>query len=285
MSKKAKATKAPKTHVAIVLDKSGSMASTKDAAIRGYNEQVQQLKENAKNGQEILVSLVTFNGDVFEHLWDVPAEKLQEANHESYQPLGSTAMRDAVGFTVKKLLDTTDPNEENVAYLMIIISDGETNADHHYAPNALRELIQSCQSSGKWTFTYLGCSQEYLNEVAAQTSIPVSNMGSWSNETKGAALGGIKAAAYRSGGYFSDRSKGITSKMDYMSDTIGASANFEACVDPDADKLDAIPAATIPTWVGKKLGDVQTIGSSEVFANSVRADWSKYSPPNNQAKA
>ena len=63
MSKK---NKNPKTHVAIVLDKSGSMGDTKDATISGYNEHVQQLKKNAQDGQEILVSLVTFNGEVFE---------------------------------------------------------------------------------------------------------------------------------------------------------------------------------------------------------------------------
>jgi hypothetical protein len=37
------------------------MASTKSAAIAGFNEQVQQMKINAQT-QDILCSLVTFNG-------------------------------------------------------------------------------------------------------------------------------------------------------------------------------------------------------------------------------
>ena len=103
------------THVAILLDKSGSMAKTKEQAIVGFNEQIQQIKENAKD-QDIRTYLITFNASVFEHVWGEPAEKLTEASAEDYIPSGGTAMRDAIGYTLQKLLDTTDPKEsDNVA--------------------------------------------------------------------------------------------------------------------------------------------------------------------------
>ena len=70
------------THVAILLDKSGSMGnpevygdvqranSIRDAAIVGFNEQIQEIQENAKS-QDIRTYLVTFNSEVFEHVWGI----------------------------------------------------------------------------------------------------------------------------------------------------------------------------------------------------------------------
>ncbi len=281
-----------KTHVAIILDKSGSMASTKSAAIQGYNEQVQQLKENAKNGQEILVSLVTFNGNVFEHMWEVSADKLQEANADSYQPLGATAMRDAVGFTVQKLLDTTNAEEENTAYLVVVISDGETNSDNYFKVktinesgkvievNPLRELVEKCQKTGKWTFTYMGCSESYLKIISEETAIPIANMAAWSNATKGHTLGAMKSAIKRSATYFDDRSKGVTSKLNFYEESGVACADFSACVD-DTDNLPINTGGSGPD-LGKPKPIPSAIcakeGSLEVFANSSRVDWNKYSP-------
>ena len=42
-------TKKPKTHVAIVLDRSSSMHGQREKAVEGYNEHVQQLKIDAKD--------------------------------------------------------------------------------------------------------------------------------------------------------------------------------------------------------------------------------------------
>ena len=265
----------PVTHVAIVLDKSGSMNRTKTAAITGYNEQIQQLKANAKDGQEILVSLVTFTGNVYEHLWEVPVDQLQEASAESYVPDGATAMRDAVGYTVQKLLDTTDSKKENTAYLVIVISDGETNSDKFFKAkminesgkmievNPLKELVESCQKTNKWTFTYMGCSEEYLKTIAEETAIPIANMAAWSNATEGQTYGGIKMASCRSASYFKDRSEGLTSKLNYMDESGVACMDFTQCC---AAPADVPPPVTTTTT------------SAATFANSTNADWQKYAP-------
>lgn len=169
----------PKTYVTIVLDKSGSMGGTKVATIQGFNEQVQQIKENAKN-QDIFASLVTFNGEVFENLWCVEAANLQEATVADYHCNGSTAMRDAIGYTIDKLQNTVE-DDENTAYLMIIISDGEENSSVHVSVDSLRERIDACQATKRWTFTYMGCNADYLKKVAKETNIPISNMAIWNN--------------------------------------------------------------------------------------------------------
>ena len=174
--------KKPKTRMAVILDKSGSMATTKSQAVEGLNEQIQQAREHAKE-HDLRCSLVTFNGEVFEHLWDVPAEKLIEAKPEDYNPNGSTAWLDAVGYTIQKLLSTEGPEDAETAYLVYVISDGQTNADMHYNGEALKELIEGCMATKRWTITYMGHNARYLQEVARQTGVPLTNCAAWSNKS------------------------------------------------------------------------------------------------------
>jgi uncharacterized protein YegL len=194
----------PKTRMAIVLDRSGSMASTKDAAIEGLNEQVQQARLRA-NEHDLRCSFVTFNGEVFEHLWDQPASELQEADPNDFQPMGGTAMRDAVGYTVQKLLATAGPDDGETAYLVYVISDGQTK---------------------RWTFTYMGCDEAYLRLIAAQTGTPIANFAAWSNKTGRDARKALHAQAVRSKGYFEQRAAGQMASPNYANNVLGAVADF-----------------------------------------------------------
>ena len=269
-----------KTYVAIILDKSGSMASTKAGAISGFNEQIQQLKEDSKS-QEIYCSLVTFNGEVFEHLWNVPADQLSEANAEDFQPLGSTAMLDAVGYTVQKMLNTTDHEDPNTAYLIITISDGQTNLDRHYSWESLKELTQSCEATKKWTFTYMGCTKEYMQQVAKNVGIQTSNVAAWSNDSIKHASLGFANMRSRQKKYFAERAMGQTVAGHYASDDLSV-ADFTAKVaesepSPVVLDLNSLPkvdfenvlnsqpkyqAQNSPTWNGGKL-----------FENSMKVEW------------
>ena len=271
----------PKTNVAIILDKSGSMSTTKKGAISGFNEQVQQLKEDSKT-QEIYCSLVTFNGEIFEHLWNVPAAQLSEANEEDFVPIGATAMRDAVGYTVQKLLNTTDHEDPNTAYLVIIISDGETNSDQHYSWDALRELTQGCEATKKWTFTYMGCTKEYMEELSQNVGTHVSNMAAWSNASVGAASKGFSGMRTRQAKYFTERSMGQLAAANYASDSLEVADFTEdvAEVAPapvvinvaDLPKVDFASVLSRQPKYENKESPAWNGGS--LFANSMKVAWS-----------
>lgn len=214
-----------RTIVALILDQSGSMCTTVAQAVQGYNEQVQQMKLNSKD-QEILCCLVTFNGQVYEHQWLVNANELSEAAPEDYITNGSTAMRDAIGYTLDKLIKTTDINDENNAYLVFVVSDGDENASQHYSAGSLRERIQTLQDTKRWTFSYMGCDEKYLKKVAAETAIPVANMAMWSNATPELATRGIKFAAAKMNKYYRERvsGKNCNSRLYSLDDLSSADA-------------------------------------------------------------
>lgn len=228
--------KKPITHVAMILDQSGSMGSTRGAAVQNYNEQVQQAKLNSKD-QDIFCSLVTFNGEVFEHVWAESAEKLNEANEKDYVAEGATAMRDAIGYTVKKLLETTDSKNENVSYLVVIISDGEENSSKHFKAlnqhdinmgkkDELKALIEEVQSTKRWTFTYMGCDEYYIKKVSEETSIPIANCAKWSNATPSMAAHGLMRNRNKLEGYYKGRTAGFGYTANVYSDNVLRCADF-----------------------------------------------------------
>ena len=118
-----------RTYVAIVLDRSGSMLKVKSETVKGYNEQVKTLLEEASipDRGETFASLVTFNGQVTEDFFNAPVEILREMHESQYEPSGWTAMYDAVGYTIEKLCKETDITDEFNSYLIVVISDGEEN--------------------------------------------------------------------------------------------------------------------------------------------------------------
>ena len=167
----------PKTHVALVLDKSGSMASIKDKALTGFNEQIQQLKINAKDGHDIRCSIVSFNSDVTENVWNVPAEEMTELTGADYKPDGGTALMDAFGYTLNKLMSLAD-EDPNVAFLVVVISDGETNSDRKFSSEDVKKLVSACNEEKRWTISYIGCDAAYVDKVVKSTGIYAGNAAS-----------------------------------------------------------------------------------------------------------
>lgn len=204
----------PVTYTCLILDQSGSMCDRVDSAVIAFNENVQQAQLNSKS-QDIYVSLLTFNGEVFEHLWNKPSEELRQTTAKDYRASGSTALNDALGYAVQKLLATTHKDDSNVGYLIQVITDGEENASKVYGNNYvnvegtdpvkfvatgevfnqspgkvryghqdLQDLIKKVQETGRWTFAFMGCDGDYLEKMSKQLNIPTGNFAAYNPDQK-----------------------------------------------------------------------------------------------------
>ena len=218
----------PKTRILFILDKSGSMETTKKQAISGLNEHIQEAIELSKD-HDLKCSLLTFNSEVYEHLWDVPADQLEEANAEDFICNGGTAMKDAIGYGLTKLKETAGKDDEDTAYLITVFSDGETNSDkanRFKDTNKLKALVESCQASGKFTISYVGCSEEYLKKISEETSVPIANMAVWDNSTEEDTSFGFCENRKKMKEYFCLRSDGHTATANYASDDSAKCADY-----------------------------------------------------------
>jgi hypothetical protein len=230
--------KQEKLNIAIVLDSSSSMNCTKDAALQGYNECVDQMRKDAADA-DIKACLVTFDSDVYEHHWLVPAVDVPNATGKDYVCSGMTAFRDAIGYTIKKLMDTTDLDDDDSSYLVMVISDGDENSSSVVQQGALKELIDSCQEP-KWKITYMGCDPSHVEEVARTTGIHLQDCAAWSNRSKGHTLGALRCASASMGRFTQNRVADDTAACafygsDDNGDTLGADFSDTVADDVDND--------------------------------------------------
>jgi uncharacterized protein YegL len=203
-----------RTNVVMVLDKSGSMASIKDITIRGFNEHLQTLNQQAQDGTEIYASLILFDSKVVAQSFNVSVRNMQELTDETYKPDGGTAMFDAVGNALERLESDTDINDENNSYLVMVFSDGEENSSKVWTSAKLAERIQDLQKTNRWTFTYVGANQD-LSVIQKTLNLQDNNMykGWASNNASSATMNSASSASL--GNYMRCRKLGMKSVEDF----------------------------------------------------------------------
>jgi uncharacterized protein YegL len=165
-------------HVAIVLDRSGSMESCRDATISGFNELVESIRaDDRRGGLRTRITLVTFNHDVEIVHFREPLSSLRLISRETYVPGGNTAMLDAVGLTLDRLTAEVK-HPEGKSFLVCIVSDGYENASRRYTYPDIAARIRRLTEAGNWTFTYLGSNQD-LSQVSQALHIPQGNVAAY----------------------------------------------------------------------------------------------------------
>ena len=153
--------------VGLVLDKSGSMGfmGLAQAAVAGYNEYIQELREQEG---ETIFSLTLFDTDFHQPHIAVPLTEVEPLDHTSYQTGGNTALYDAIAFTVKDLEKRlVKLGRADMKVLVVTLTDGEENSSTDFNAEALAELVREYEAKGNWTFVYIGLGQskEYVGSV------------------------------------------------------------------------------------------------------------------------
>jgi len=152
-----------KTYNVIVLDKSGSMESVRDATRVGFNEYVQEMKKVAKKhvDQEFYASLITFNSSSDIIFFNMPVDEIDELKEKDYCPSGSTAMWDAIGVAIDSMeKDIHDELVENdivdAKVVVNIFTDGYENASSEENRKIVPSRKKELEKSGNWVFSFIG---------------------------------------------------------------------------------------------------------------------------------
>lgn len=152
------------THVALVLDRSGSMFTIRDETIDAFNEQLKEI-QNADVGRRT-VTLVTFGGGGF-HPEHPPVrvetkaaapDSVAALTRDTYSPSGTTPMYDGVGEALG-ILEGLDDRGDDTAFLVVIVSDGMENSSREWTADRIAERVRKLEGTGRWTFVYLGANQ------------------------------------------------------------------------------------------------------------------------------
>lgn len=142
------------THIAIVLDRSGSMGSMAAEAAGSVNGFVESLKD-IKGSKYVTINQFD---NIFESTCSAaaPTKVPELVVGKNYQPRGTTALYDAIGRTIVEL-----GNKKNV--LMCIVTDGMENASGDFNYERVKSLIDEKTSKG-WKFEFLASDIEAVKD-------------------------------------------------------------------------------------------------------------------------
>lgn len=152
------------THIALVLDRSGSMRGIHHDMNGGIRS---LLEEQAKLPGKLLVDVTTFDTVVETPFSDAQAGEIPG---DLIQPRGGTALFDAVGITVTKLgekLKALSEDERPEHVIVVIVTDGEENSSHEWTKAEILKLVTQQQDEWKWNFIFLGANIDSAAEGGA----------------------------------------------------------------------------------------------------------------------
>jgi Mg-chelatase subunit ChlD len=182
----------PKTHVAILLDKSSSMGSISTYAVKTFNDQLETLLKQSED-QDLTVTLTNFSHLIETVKYREPAQSVESLLSEQYRPHGTTALNDAIGTTVQKLMAETCANDPNTSFLIIVISDGMENASTKFTKEQISSMIKELEDTKRWTFTYLGANTT-RERVVQDYGISQDNIMLFSADAQGMTTGSMVTA-------------------------------------------------------------------------------------------
>lgn len=200
------------THIAFILDESGSMDSISNEIINGFNESLQSIRKNFRD-LPTRVSLVKFNDFVTELFWEADKSHIPTLNNRNYSPDCQTKLYDAVGQTVTKLKAI---EKEFETFLLIILSDGVDNDSRNFNKDSIREMMQDVNKKGNWTITYIGAKNVDLEEIRKTFDIKDNNITSFDANSSGTSLAS-KRISKGIASYSTARSSGETSLESFYS--------------------------------------------------------------------
>jgi von Willebrand factor type A domain-containing protein len=199
------------THVAIVVDSSGSMQHLRRNVVDSLNQQLDTLKQkSAEFNQDTRVSLYTFSyqSDIKRHRFEDDPRSIREWTEQEYNPRGNTALVSAVRRAIGDLSKLPDAEDKNSAFLVITITDGQENDSYYddklFVPREMKRL----NGTDRWTFVFAG-PHGSRRELETFFGAFAGNVTEWETTTKGlSAYTGQTIGALS--GYMATRSQGIT---------------------------------------------------------------------------
>ncbi len=149
-----------KTLYHFVLDKSGSMSNCVGTTIKGFNSQLDTIKQLQREfpDQEFNVSLTIFDQNVETVFNQIELKSFERLTPKMYQPGGCTALLDAIGISINQIRIANESKilNDEMSVVMVILTDGMENASIQFNYHQIAGMIKSLEHTEKWTFTFLG---------------------------------------------------------------------------------------------------------------------------------
>lgn len=159
------------THIAVLVDRSGSMTSIQLDMEGGLNEFI---KKQHTDDRQTHVTVVRFDGrDPFEVVVQNSAANL--CPHIALEPRGTTPYLDALGKTISHLgqmFNAMDEAYRPSSVIVLVVTDGLENASREYTHEQVGQLIKQQTDEWGWQFIFMGSNMDAVTE-GKKMNVPV----------------------------------------------------------------------------------------------------------------
>ena len=174
------------THIAIILDRTGSMESIRDDTIGGFNAFLEQQK--AEPGFATL-TLVQFDSqDPYEVIHKFkPLAEVPKLTREIFVPRARTPLLDAIGRGINDLEQSLSQMEKDARpsrVIMVIITDGQENSSCEFRKDQIEKMIKEKQEKLDWQFVFLSSDLAGIGDALHTGFRPASTL-SYDSDSRG----------------------------------------------------------------------------------------------------
>lgn len=170
-----------------ILDRSGSMSGLESDTIGGFNSMLDKQKQTPG---EAIVSTVLFD-DAFEVLHNRKTiSEIKPITQEEYFVRGSTALLDAIGRSIVKMVNVyrkLHEDEKPEKTVFIITTDGMENASREFTRSQIKEMIEYQKEKFNWEFIFLGANIDAIS-TARDYGIREDRVANYHSDKKGTQL-------------------------------------------------------------------------------------------------
>lgn len=157
------------SEIVLVLDRSGSMSSTKTDAEGGLREFIR--KQKLLPG-ECNVTFYRFDNEIERVFDSKPIERVEEGELK-LEPRGSTALFDAMAQAIDEVgrrLKATEEDRRPETVYFVTITDGYENCSRLNSQSQVFDRVTTQRDKFNWQFIYIGANQDAI-ATAAQIGI------------------------------------------------------------------------------------------------------------------
>ncbi len=152
------------TEIAVILDRSGSMSTIKDAMISGFAEFV---AEQRKIPDPCVVSLYQFDAT---HKTVFEERALGEVEALELIPGSTTALLDGMGISIARIgqrLAAKRDVDRPGKVIVLVITDGLENASREFSREKIADMVKHQSEAYNWQFAFLGANMDSFAEAGS----------------------------------------------------------------------------------------------------------------------
>ena len=155
-------------HIALVIDRSGSMSGKEGDTIGGINACIEELKNQKETTDEIYITLKWFDHEQLILHDKIDINQYNPLAVSDFKPRGQTALLDAMGDTINHFITMKQSNPTAFnSCIIYVATDGLENCSRKYTKSGMKTLIESAKNNYDIMVIYMAANQDAILEAGS----------------------------------------------------------------------------------------------------------------------